>query len=71
VRAEFERRLARLVPADDLYLSLEQVCRRFDISRGTVWKWRKQRGLKQSKVGKCTFFRVVDIRAVIEGGFSR
>ena len=70
VRLEFERRLAR-AGADELYLTLEQACHRFGVSRGTLWKWRKLRGLKQSKVGKCTFFRVADIRSVIEGGFSR
>lgn len=56
---------------DDKYLTLAQASKRFDVSRCTLWTWTRRYSLPKSKLGKCTFFRVGDIRALIEQGFPK
>ena len=58
-------------PPDEKYLTMAQATKRYDVSRSTLWTWTRRYSLPKSKLGKCTFFRVGDIRAVIERGFPK
>lgn len=47
-------------------ITAAEVCKAFDISTKTLYRWRKNMGFPASVTGKLLRFRVVDVTAWIE-----
>lgn len=62
---------AEIVKPNKKYLTSKEVMEHFKIGRTTLWEWCKNRGLKKSKVGRCTYFRLQDIETIVEAGFQQ
>ncbi len=43
------------------YLSTEEVCKKFSITKSTIYEWRKKKILKPYKLGSRIYFRMDEI----------
>ncbi len=58
-----------LHPVPRKYLSLREAERYADVSRVTLWRWKKAGKLPVGRVGGRAWVRILDLDALIESGF--
>lgn len=61
---------AREQECTDGVLSVGEVCKILNVSRGTLWRWNKEGYLKPVKIGRKSFYKQKDIAGLIDVGPS-